>query len=425
MCRHQIVITTLVLCFSLTASSVIQGQVPDYADLFNPLNVLNLNLEMDPVDWETIRADNTYSIHRPAYFWADGENKIIVDVKRKPTEAFGGKVSLKIDINDYFDDLQWHGVKKLSLENGADTGVVKEGLAWYLHRQAVTMHASYTPPLASWVNVTVNGQLQGVYTNVEEPDKTFLRNHDLWVPDHSWLYKQGDQGSPELVAGSGDSPTYLALNYSPFSGSANPPPGYETQIENLIDMRQMLIVGAANAFTGNQDELFTKGKNFFFADFDAGTSGGKRLHFPWDLDSVFSNLNATVYGTNSAYQVYILGNPVFHDQYSQIMLDLLDGPLSVASLNGFLDELETALTPSLLADPNGSIGSTPEDVAGHFNEIRQWITLRHAKVLQEVQSNMGEASSVPEPSTIGLLGLSVLLSLAAIRKRRIALPRVN
>jgi spore coat protein CotH len=398
------------------------GQVPGYADLFDPLRVLNLNIELHPDDWNTIRNDDTYSIELPGYFWADGENKLIVGVRRKPTDAHGDKVSLKIDVNEYFDNLQWRGVKKLSLENGYDVSPVAEGLAWYLHRAAAgTMDGRYQPPLAAWVNVTVNGQLLGLYTNVEQVDKRFLRNQDLWIDDATWLYKQGEKGPAELRLGDGDSPIFTALYYKPFNPSGPvPPAGYEVQVAELIDMEQMLTVGAINAFTANLDELLSKGKNFFFADYSPGAAGGQRLYFPWDLDAVFTGqADASIYtgrrGDLSDYQRYILGVPEFRDQYNQIMLDLLDGPLAVASLHGFLDELETALTPSLQADPYD-----PGDVAGLFNNLRGWITARHANVLWQVQEDMGATGAllVPEPSAAASLMAAALAVLLARRPRR-------
>jgi spore coat protein CotH len=243
--RCGVVVATVVVLSVVAQSAGVYGQAPGYANLYNPLQVLTLDLQMDPADWTAIKNDASYSIGKPTYFWADGENKIAVSVRRKPTEAVGDKVSLKIDVNEYFNGLQWRGVKKLSLENGYGSAVVSEGFAWYLHRAAATVHPGYTPPRAAWVNVRVNGQLLGVYTSVEQPAKTFLRNHDLWVPNHSWLYKQGDIGSPELDAGSGSSPAYATLTYLPFNEKGPAPPaGYATQMQSLINMDQMLTVGA-------------------------------------------------------------------------------------------------------------------------------------------------------------------------------------
>lgn len=423
---QQFRLITVVL-FALTVIALpgrLHGQVPGYADLYDPLQVLNLNLEMDPADWSAIKNDDSYTLVKPAYFWADDENKIAVSAKRKPNFANGDKVALKIDINEYFSNLRWHGVKKLSLENGYDADVASEGFAWYLHRRAAGNGPDdYKPPLASWVNVTVNGQRLGLYANIEQVDKTFLRNRDRWVSDQTWLYKQGDIGPSELKAGSGTNPTLETLNYKPFvTRGPEPPPGYETQIQDLIDVEQFLTVGAINAFTSNPDELLNKGKNFFFADFDLDTEDGKRLYFPWDLDAVLQNTTASIYvtktGKMAAYQKYIINSPAFHDQYNQVMLDLLNGPLAVEPCNAFLTELEQALTPSILEDPLSNLGSTPGEIAGNVDKMRNWMRDRHANVLQQVHDDMAKhaAAQVPEPSTL-VLALVAMMLLLGMRIR--------
>jgi len=96
---------------------------------------------------------------------------------------------------------------------------------------------------------------------------------------------------------------------------------------------------------------------------------------------------------------------------------LLSGPLAVAPLTGFLDQLETVLTPSLLADPYSDLGSTPEEIAGYFEEMRQWVTNRHANVLQQVQAEMlaGSPASTPEPTTLAMVGIALI----GVLRRRI------
>lgn len=104
----------------------------DWPAVFDPLQLLTVNLQMDPLDWNTIRHDSTLLIEVPAMFWQDGDQPIPVLVRRKsglamPSEADPQKVSLKIDINDLVSGQKWHELTKLSLENGDDEGLVREG----------------------------------------------------------------------------------------------------------------------------------------------------------------------------------------------------------------------------------------------------------------------------------------------------------
>ena len=98
-----------------------QGQT--WPDIFDLTQLLTLNLTMGPADWDTIRSDLTFDIEVQAQFWADREPPITVAVRRKscdalPNEDHPFKVSLKIDINEIASGQEWHGLMKLSLENG-------------------------------------------------------------------------------------------------------------------------------------------------------------------------------------------------------------------------------------------------------------------------------------------------------------------
>jgi hypothetical protein len=387
--------------------------------------MITLNLEMEPGDWNTVKSDTTYDIEVPAQFWADGETApILVSVRRKSADALGDKVSLKIDINEYVDQT-WSGLKKLSLENGDDVDVVAEGYAWYLNRVAAEASVSgYTPGLAAWVRLYVNGEYLGVYVNVEQPDKTFLQNRGIYAADATWLYKAGDIGATyELKVGDPDSPTTTALCYSPFGayndggstdkgggkgngkgkGNGNDSGGTDTtctvpdsdeamalELDRLIDMEAMLTQGAVSAFTMGPDALFSKGKNFYYIDF----LYGKRIFIPWDLDTVFvsKSPDGGIYGTEkrwrgetilqqSPYEKVILNNPVFRDQYDRIMADLLSGPLHADVQIAFLNELEALLTEALEQDPNNNISGR---VAERFNSLRDWVTGRVANISEQL-----------------------------------------
>ena len=138
----------------------------------------------DPTTWAEIQQDTTTLVEHPALFWADGEeaSKLCVTLRHKGQslplgDPLDPKVSLKIDVNELVPGQRWHGVRKLSLEDGADIDTATEGIAWNLQR-IVAEHASttpdFTPGLANWVTVAVNGTEYGIYTNLEQKDKSLL-----------------------------------------------------------------------------------------------------------------------------------------------------------------------------------------------------------------------------------------------------------
>src|SRR5687768_2502797 len=179
----------ILLSAVLTLMTVAPIQAQPWVDVYNPTQVLTLNLEMAPADWDTIRFDLTNEIEVPAMFWADGgtEPTLLVSVRRKssralPSELNPVKIGMKVDINEFVNGQTWRSLTKLSLENGADKNPITEGLAWNLHEMATgtgLYPGGYHAGLAAWARVVINGEYIGLYINVEERDSQFLRNRGL------------------------------------------------------------------------------------------------------------------------------------------------------------------------------------------------------------------------------------------------------
>ena len=85
--------------------------------------------------------------------------------------------------------------------------------------------------------------------------------------------------------------------------------------------------------------------------------------------------------TTSPYQEVILRHPTFRAQYNQIMLGLLDGPLSVANLHSFLNQAELTTSAALAADPHLSGGGNT------FERLRQWVAARDGNIRAQLAAN--------------------------------------
>ena len=399
-------ISVFVFAFSFNIS---QAEVLDWPDLYDPFTLHTLNLELvDPADLDVILYDTTFDIEVPAWFWADGDvieaDPILISVRRKsadalPNELDPHKVSFKLDINEFKNEpggaSSWHDIKKLSLENGDDMDVVTEGFAWYLHRLASDSTLDYQTGLASWVNLYINGQYMGVYVNVEQPDKQYLKNRGLWEGgDDTWLYKMSDIDSPEAKEAPEDdfgnvidSPASVSLCYSPFKdkGRCDTPADFKDRLNNQINMEGMLTFGAVSAFHYSPDDLFGKGKNFYYLDYSDSVRF-KREYMQWDLDSAFGSLNATTNmynqanGTHDAYEKSLLeaDDAPFREEYSDIIRFLLDGPLDEAGLLADLVSFENLLSASLAADSNN------KDAAERFGPLAAYVSARTASMRSQL-----------------------------------------
>jgi hypothetical protein len=408
--------------------------------------------------WNLMRFDSTNSILLPARFdevvVVDGKETIVdlngnadgtslrVGVRRKssralPSEDDPRKIGMKVGFSDFVSGQRYRGVSKLSLENGGDISPLHEGMAWHLHQQASVAGfygAGYDPALAAWSKVSVNGEYLGVYTNVEQRNKQFLRNRSLWN-NATWMYKQDDIGRAEFDEGPTlddgtpiDSANVDALCFAPFRPTSGewaatcPAPSDGLLDETLnatIDMRVMLTQGAIDAFTVNDDAMLTKGKNFFFVD----RAGELRRHYPWDLDAVFRAPSSNIYSIGSTtskrgvvtykqseFQTLILNHPVYRAEYNSIMLGLLDGPLSSSSIDAFFAKVRPELEAALASDPYLShVVSSP--AGEHIDSLRTWIADRDATVRSQVAANAPAArkadSAAPTVSTPTLSAATV------------------
>jgi hypothetical protein len=451
-------ITTALLFAAPSASAQGSDPVPDWPDHYDPFNVLTYNLVMSEQDWDTIRHDLSFDVEVPSLLWANDESPVLVSVRRKSATAFPNetdpqKVALKIDINEYAteDELgnviceedhgfeapvcleTWHDLKKLSLESGDDNNVVTEGISWYLHRLASETF-DYTPGLAAWIELYItvtnrsdeNGDpiapetfYNGVFVNVEQHDKQFLKNHGLWEGgDDTWLTKFSDVYSAEIKEAPEDalgnpleSPAVGALNFRPFrecgrgkdGGGCDAQPSGAEFVEILdyyINMEGFLTLAAVSAFHLSPDDLISKGKNFFQIDY-SDVSLGRREYLEWDLDSAFSGLDSTrdIYaqgkGRFGDYEDWIIDEPVFKDRFSQIMQSLLDGPFDPGTLSAALSDFESELSAALAADPHSNL---PDGGSGEFENLRGWLAERAVNV----QAQLPGAPQPPgEPLHVG------------------------
>src|SRR5688572_33444457 len=114
----------------IVASSGAHAQ--NWPAIYDPLVLRTLNLQMSHEDWQTIQHDETFDVWVPTMLWLDGEEPILVAIRRKSADALTNapgywKVSYKIDINEYASGPNWHSLRTLSLDNGDDADVVSEG----------------------------------------------------------------------------------------------------------------------------------------------------------------------------------------------------------------------------------------------------------------------------------------------------------
>lgn len=110
--------------------------------IYNPDQRLTFTITMSSGDWSSLKSDMTNSIYFPARLSCGDEAAVDVGIRRKRS---GGtdKPGLKIDVDWAVADQYWHGLRKLSLENGISEGTgtagVRDVLAEYMAWRAMDL----------------------------------------------------------------------------------------------------------------------------------------------------------------------------------------------------------------------------------------------------------------------------------------------
>jgi hypothetical protein len=299
-----------------------------------------------------------------------------------PSEDHPRKVSLKIDFDDPVAEGEWHGHRKLSLENGQGGSLLAEGLAWQLMARAGVIAGR-----SSWVRLHVNGAPAGVYVRVEQIDKSFLRRRV--GDDESFLYKLTRRETRE---GEND-PFTAALCYTPFraSGVAEcPAPAGYAGLDGLCDLQQLLGMAAVDAFLVNWDSLFGLGNNYWWYSSDR-----PRLYFPWDLDA---SLRADALGDphdllpeRDVDFEGLLANAGLRAAFDRNLLRLAADPFHPDAIDRLLAELSPAIGPAIDADPWNDL---PHGFAAEVERIRSWVRSR--------SQSIGAYLPPPDPSPVVL-----------------------
>jgi spore coat protein CotH len=166
---------------------------PEPASPFASDRVAQIRIVMKGDDWQLLKTSTSAKPYVRADFWFDGEPYKNVAVRPKGMSSLmsargGDRMPLKIDFNFFNAAQTFRGIKKLALNNGfSDPTFIRETIAYELFEQM-----GLPTPRKAFADVWVNDIHLGLYTIVEQIDKTFL--HRNFANPEGNLYK------PEMPA---------------------------------------------------------------------------------------------------------------------------------------------------------------------------------------------------------------------------------
>lgn len=207
----------------------------------------------------------------------------------------GVKKSMNLDFNEYVSGQDYDGLKKLNLNNGfKDPTLIREKIFLEFCKM-IGMPA----PRCTYAKVYINGNYWGLYTAVEQVNKSFCEIN--FGDDHGNLFK-GDPHGDLKFKGMVDSVYYahyeLKTNedVNDWSDLVNlinkinntPSANYYDSLEKVLDTDLFLRYQAADIIFANLDSYTGSGHNYYMYH---DTLSGQFKWIMWDCNEAFGNFN--------------------------------------------------------------------------------------------------------------------------------------
>jgi spore coat protein H len=176
----------LVLCGSAACGSgdAMPGEpdagpsVDPSAELYDPANLPHFELELPQTSIDALWADPRTYVPGTLHYGAETVANIGVRLKGEWNfRDLGAKAAFKLKFDEFVPDQEFRGLRRMNWNNSLeDPSFVAERLVYDTFRAA-----GVVAPRANSCIVTVNGELYGVYVNVETEDKHMVGR---WFADN-------------------------------------------------------------------------------------------------------------------------------------------------------------------------------------------------------------------------------------------------
>jgi hypothetical protein len=255
-------------------------------------------LDFENDDWESELEDfHGTDIDVPAMMTVDGKQYSGVGVHFRGMSSYmmvqrGQKRSLNLSVDYQNDKQRIHGYKTLNLLNSHEDDSMMSTVLYS------SIARNYIPtPKANFVRVVINGEYWGVYTNVQQFDKTFLKENFDSTKGARWKVSGSPQGGGGLEYLGDDTEAYRS-HYEMKSGTEkdwnaliqfakvlnqSPIDKLETQLEPLVDLDGLLNFLALEIALINCDGYWLRA-----SDYSIVLDEHQKLHFiPHDMNEAF------------------------------------------------------------------------------------------------------------------------------------------
>ncbi|HEY0707071.1 MAG TPA: CotH kinase family protein [Polyangia bacterium] len=243
---------------------------------------------------------------------------------------------------------RFFGLRRLNFENFSGWAApVRDRLGMWLMRQA-----GVVAPRVNNARVYRDGQLLGVYQNVETVDRELLEDHFGAAAANGNLWENGvELETNEAMA---DRSARMALEAlveaEPLTGDHT---AFWARLAGMMDIKQVLREMAGETALIAKDNFSNNLRNYYY--YEHPQRGF--LVLPWDFDDVLVPMLVDAdpfefwaHSTPSKLRLLINQNPAWKAEYVEHLVDIRDNVLS--KMPAYLDTVCTQIRPAVAEDTN-------------------------------------------------------------------------
>lgn len=356
---------------------------------------------------------------------------------RGNTSLSAQKKSFKISFNTFDPDLKYQEVRKINLRGSHnDPTMVREKLFFKVWEKA-NMPMRRT----NFIKFYINGTYYGLYTNVEEVDKIWLKrvfeNNDGNLYKCTWpadlAYINDNQQSYKTIMNNPESRAYdLVTNESDDDYSRlvlliktlNLPvdAAYPSKISAMLNVESVLKSFAIDIATGNWDDYFYNKNNYYLYD---NPLTGKFEYFTFDTDNTFgvdwvnrdwATRNCLSWQKGNEPRplaTKLLAVPAYKDQFIRY-LDTITRQITYPdSIFPYINYLHNQITVPAIEDifRTYDYGYTINDFHNGFTQtvdghtpygIKPFLETRYTNTLEQIEGLIGTEALDETPVLLGV-----------------------
>jgi hypothetical protein len=286
----------------------------------------------------------------PCTFTALGDPVVNADCRRKADMTdwpYEKKPQFIVRFNLTSKEGRFRGLRRFNLESfdGA-AAPIRDRIGMWVMREA-----GIDAPRVNHVRVFKNGEILGLYMNIEAEDKEFLEDHfptaddgNLWESGYELKTNEAMNDTSRLDALSN------LIDTEPLTGEHTE---FFTQLAMRMDVRQVLREMAAETALITNDNFSQGSTNFAY--YEHPSRGF--IVLPWDLDSIITQApaDADLYdykgvSNGSALRELMNQNPTWRAQFTDDLVDIRDNIMT--RVPDLVDEICSQIQGAVEEDPN-------------------------------------------------------------------------